>query len=431
MTDHLPQDLVGNVQKLYLAHKAHLASLSSLRYEQSSLSGDISEARLRAKPISPETLSRASNLKKDIHRHQAETDQINQQLLELAQLLPNDSHPSVPRGSAEAARLLHEWHGPNGLIPPDSGRDHLALGSQMGLIDMEAGSKVTGSSWAYLLNEATLLEHAIITYALAIAVKHRFRVASTPDVIRSDFALRCGYQPREERAAIQQAYALCPTELNLVLSGTAEIPLAGMHANSLLDLSQGPIKHVAAGKAFRVEAGARGRESRGLYRLHQFSKVELFAVSDRESSDTLMSEMLAVQMEVIQGLGLPYRVMDMPTEELGASAFRKYDIDVWMPGRGTWGEVSSLSNCTDYQSRRLHIRYRDLSPPDEDSGIEFAHTLNGTAAAIPRLLLALLENGAQFEDGVLRSLALPVALKQFWLGTDRLTHRQDLEIRWF
>jgi seryl-tRNA synthetase len=304
---YLPQHLLQDVQRLYVAHKASLASLNSLRHEQGCLSDHIAEARLGTASISPDTRAKASKLKKAIQDLQIQTDKLNEELLELAQLLPNSSHPEAPRGPANAARLLHEWQGPNGLIAQNSCRDHLLLGNQMRLLDMESGSKVTGSSWAYLLNEAALLEQAIISYALSVAIMYGYQVAATPDVVRSDFAMRCGYQPREERTADQQTYSLSSADSDLVLSGTAEIPLAGMHANSIMDLSGGPVKHVGSGKAFRVEAGARGRESRGLYRLHQFSKVELFSVCKPGTSESLMNDMLAVQMEIIRGLSLPYR----------------------------------------------------------------------------------------------------------------------------
>jgi seryl-tRNA synthetase len=238
---------------------------------------------------------------------ESKTDLLAKQLQELAQLLPNDSHPESPKGSTESTRLLQQWDGPNGIIPAESRREHLDLCKQMTLIDIEAGAKVTGSSWAYLLNEAAFLEQALTSYALSIAVSHGYQMISVPDVVRSDFSFRCGYQPREERTAQQQIYSLGPTNPELVLSGTAEIPLAGMNANSVLDLSWGPIRQVASGKAFRVEAGARGRESKGLYRLHQFSKVELYVISKKEASERLMEEMLGIQTEIIQNLRVPYR----------------------------------------------------------------------------------------------------------------------------
>jgi len=178
------------------------------------------------------------------------------------------------------------------------------------------------------------------------------------------------------------------------------------------------------GHAFRAEAGARGADTRGLYRVHQFTKVELFAVTTEETSEETMEAMAELQKRILLGLNLPFRVLDMPTEELGATAYRKYDMEVWMPGRGSWGEVSSLSNCTDFQSRRLHIRYRFNQPHESrdlatsaSATLPFAHTLNGTAAAIPRLIVALLENGVSFkEDGSPDRLSLPSALRPFWLA---------------
>lgn len=198
-----------------------------------------------------------------------------------------------------------------------------------------------------------------------------------------------------------------------------------------------PQRVVGVGRAFRAEAGARGADTRGLYRVHQFTKVELFVVSGEKESESMMEEMREVQKEIVQGLGLSVRVLDMPTEELGASAHRKYDMEAWMPGRGKWGEITSTSNCTDYQSRRLSITYRPqpTSPThaiDPSSGpLPFAHTLNGTAAAIPRLLVALLENGLQYdktgegdsEQVIYTGLELPKALQRFYVGSDEIGGR--------
>jgi seryl-tRNA synthetase len=320
----------------------------------------------------------------------------------------------------------------------------------------------------------------LTNYAMSVALSHGFTPALTPDVIRSDVSERCGFRPRDGEA--QQTYFLSDGQETsaLCLAGTAEIPLVAMSAAQTFRADQLPLKHVALGRAFRAEAGARGADSRGLYRVHQFSKVEMVVVCAEEESNRLLEELRAIQEEILDALGLSLRsvcsfssfhfslmlnlstscrVLDMPTEELGASAHRKYDIEAWMPGRGKWGEVcflfsfllpffspssqparayliasfqlSSASNCTDYQSRRLGIRYRpspssSSSPSSSDSPrlptpkTTYAHTLNGTAAAIPRLIVALLENGAVFEgEGKKRAVSrvrLPEVLKPFWLG---------------
>ncbi|KAG1828159.1 hypothetical protein EV424DRAFT_1536920 [Suillus variegatus] len=327
-------------------------------------------------------------------------------------------------------------------IAASGNRDHMDIGRALGILDFEAGATVTGSSWYYLLGEAALLEMALTNYALSIALKHGFRFVMTPDVVRADIALRCGFQPRDQNAdpPVSQMYHIAssnPSHPELVLSGTAEIPLGGMFANQIFTEQALPLKVVGLGRSFRAEAGARGADTRGLYRVHQFSKLELFVVCSEDASEQMMEVLRNVQTEIFEGLNFPFRVLDMPTEELGATAYRKYDMEAWMPGRGSWGEISSTSNCTDYQARRLHIRYRRSSgthshtPPASSSAstqsapaIPFAHTLNGTAAAIPRLVVALIENGARFdEEGTLVGLDLPSTLKPFWHGTSSI-------IRW-
>ncbi|KAG1754812.1 uncharacterized protein EDB91DRAFT_1342586 [Suillus paluster] len=361
---------------------------------------------------------------------------VEDDLLGLALQIPNDTHPEVPIGPEEAAVVL-STHGPD-PIAASGDRDHMNVGRALGILDFEAGATVTGSSWYYLLGEAALLEMALTNYALSIALKHGFRFVTTPDVVRADIALRCGFQPRDQNAdpPVSQMYHITssnPSHPELVLSGTAEIPLGGMFANQIYTEQALPLKVVGLGRSFRAEAGARGADTRGLYRVHQFSKLELFVVCGEDASEQAMKELRIVQSEIFAGLKFPFRVLDMPTEELGASAYRKYDMEAWMPGRGSWGEISSTSNCTDYQSRRLHIRYRRSSGtlPSSSSAsaqsapaIPFAHTLNGTAAAIPRLIIALIENGARFdEEGKPVGIDLPSALEPFWHGTSSI-------IRW-
>ncbi|KAF8349690.1 hypothetical protein F5887DRAFT_1058967 [Amanita rubescens] len=345
---------------------------------------------------------------------------------------------SGDRNAKEAAAAITlSIHGPE-PISADTRRDHVEICKLFDLMNLESAATVTGSSWYYLMNEAALLETALTNYAISVAIEHGFMPVITPDVVREDIAKRCGFQPRDNSdTLVSQMYHLerhSPGSPNLVLSGTSEIPLAGMLANQIYEAATLPRKIVGLGHAFRAEAGARGADTRGLYRVHQFTKIELFAATTGENSEHMMEELLELQKRILLGLNLPFRVLDMPSEELGASAYRKYDIEAWMPGRGSWGEVSSLSNCTDFQSRRLHVRYRpsrsDIPtelPASAPASLPFIHTLNGTAAAIPRLIVALLENGVFFsKDGTPAGLSLPVALKPFWLSHD---HGRNV-IRW-
>ncbi|KAF9778214.1 seryl-tRNA synthetase [Thelephora terrestris] len=433
---------IQTIENLYAKQKEISGILNSKRHTQSQIEARIQKAlRHNDATAKQAALNEAKSLKAQIGQMEKQLVDIEDQLYDLASSVPNDTHPDVPIGPENLAVTL-STHGPHPL-PADPARDHVAVGKALGLFDLEAGSQVTGSSWYYLTNEGAILEMALTNYALSVALNHGFSPVITPDVVRTDIARRCGFQPRDHTAS--QSYHIStvspashssplehPTHVHpdLVLAGTAEIPLAGLFANKIIPNSTLPQNIVGYGRAFRAEAGARGADTRGLYRVHQFTKVELFVVSKEEESEALMEEMRKIQVEIFEGLGLSFRVLDMPTEELGASAYRKYDMEAWMPGRGGWGEISSTSNCTDYQSRRLHIRYRksdaDLVPSSSGSSqLAFAHTLNGTAAAVPRLIVALLENGVRFnETGSVVGLDLPSVLERFWLGK-----RSEL-IRW-
>ncbi|KAI0639545.1 seryl-tRNA synthetase [Trametes polyzona] len=428
----LPVGAVQTVARLYDEQKGLSHTLNLKRHARSTV-GD----RIRALAKDPQqkqaVLEEAKALKAEITELEERVARLEEELYALALAIPNDTHPEVPIGPESVAITL-STHGPE-PIPATPARDHVSICRALDLIDLEAGATVTGSSWYYLKNEGALLELALVNYALSVAMKHGFSPVTTPDVVRSDIARRCGFQPRDpvDGAASQMYHLMHSTDPaaaeshnhpELVLAGTAEIPLAGMFANRILAASELPIKVVGLGHAFRAEAGARGADTRGLYRVHQFTKLELFVVSEEEKSGELMEEMRKLQAEIFEGLGLSFRVLEMPTEELGASAYRKYDAEAWMPGRGSWGEISSTSNCTDYQARRLHIRYRrqaTSSPPSStesaQAALPFAHTLNGTAAAVPRLIVALVENGAVFNDGGdVVGLRLPKALQPFWVG---------------
>ncbi|SPO32581.1 related to mitochondrial seryl-tRNA synthetases [Ustilago trichophora] len=413
---------------------------------------------------------RARKVKEQLDTLQEEQEEIRVRSLRIRLSWPNHCHPDVPIGPEENAVLVsvkdplnilpsefdvmkETWnqsmiqakHFPEGP-KADPQREHLSLAASAAHseVDMVSGALTTGSSWPYLLGSMSLLEHALSQYAMSIAVRKGFMAVSPPDVVRADLADRCGFRPRDEKA--KQTYFLEASKTkgseheqssaDLCLAATAEIPLAGLLASRILDppnkaakrsaqssddgsliqRSELPIKLAALGHAFRAEAGARGADTRGLYRVHQFSKIEMFVttVGDVEASNAMLEELRETQEEVIAGLGLPYRVLDMPTEELGASAYRKYDIEVWMPGRGSWGEVSSASNCTDYQSLRLGLRLRRSGAKDEPQ-YPAVHTLNATAAAIPRLIVAILENHG-VESG---KLVLPDTLKPFWLAGDK------------
>ncbi|MEM6994479.1 MAG: serine--tRNA ligase [Myxococcota bacterium] len=331
--------------------------------------------------------------------------------------VPNLTHPDVPTGHTDDDHaVISTWGKPRdfaaeGFAP----KDHLEIAEALDLIDFAAGAKVAGNKFYYLKHEAVRLDLALQLYALGIAQKHGFVLHTTPDLARSSILEGLGFNPRGEST---QVYSVAESDLCLV--GTAEITLGGMLADTVADPEDLPRLTAGLSHCFRTEAGAAGQESKGLYRVHQFTKVELFAFTegDLAVSESMHARFLAIEEEIFQGLGLPYRVLDIASGDLGGPAYRKYDIEVWMPGRGTWGEVTSTSNCTDYQARRLKIRHRTVTPEGKKGKNRHCHMLNGTAIANSRAIVALLERYQQADGSVL----VPEVLQSV-VGTDRIGPR--------
>ena len=273
-------------------------------------------------------------------------------------------------------------------------------------MDFEGGASVAGHGFYFLKNEAVLLELALQRYAVDVLMGEGFTPVTTPDLARNEILSGIGFNPRGPET---QIYSIENTDLSLV--ATAEITLGGMLAGKILDIESLPMKFCGISHCFRTEAGAHGRATRGLYRVHQFTKIEMFAFTLPEDSEAMLDRLLKLECRLFDGLGIPYRVVDTATGDLGGPAYRKYDLEAWMPGRGEFGEVTSTSNCTDYQARRLNIRYRIKG----EKGTHFVHTLNGTAIAISRALIAVLENYQQL-DG---SVAIPEVLRP-WVGKERI-----------
>ena len=344
-------------------------------------------------------LKRAQQLKESLRLIEARESLLNSQIESLALQLPNLTSSETPLGNEP--RILEYLNGDGEAKsqndPRGSERDHVRLGTEFDLLDFSHAAAISGWGWYYLKHEAALLEQALIAYAIHVAVKHGYCVVSPPTMIYDHISTACGFRPRD-RNQEQQTYAIQSSERDKdkekashVLAATAEIPLAGMNANMILDAKDLPLQMVAASRCYRAEAGARGAQTRGLYRVHEFSKVEMFIWTHSEDSPRAFGDLVSVQKEILEGLGLHCRVLEMPTADLGASAFRKIDIEARIPSRSEtgegWGEVTSVSNCTDYQSRRLNTKIKTAD------GMKFAHTLNGTALAVPRVLAALIEYG--------------------------------------
>lgn len=346
-------------------------------------------------------------LKDEIASKESRLEEIETEYLTLAKTIPNYAHPEAPVGKLDTENLeIRTWGEPIKFDFP--AKDHVQLGEQLDLIDFDTATRVSGPKFYYLKNEAVLLELALQRYAIDILAKHGFTLTITPDIAKEEILEGIGFNPRGQESNI---YTVEGTGTCLV--GTAEITLGGYHANSILREQDLPIKMAGLSHCFRREAGGAGQYSKGLYRVHQFSKVEMFVFCLPTQSEKMHRSLLAIEEQIFQGLEVPYRVVDTCTGDLGAPAYRKYDIEAWMPGRGEtgdYGEVTSTSNCTDYQARRLNIRSKN-----EMGKIQHVHLLNGTAIAVSRAIVAILEN-FQRSDG---SIGMPKALVPY-LGFDEI-----------
>ena len=352
-------------------------------------------------------------IKDDLAAAEKELAEIETKLEEAARKIPNMASPNAPVGKLDTENLEVKKVGTPRTFDFKP-KDHVELMEALDLIDFERGTKVSGSKFYYLKNDAVFLEQALIQYALNTLRKHGFTPFITPDVAKEEVLKGIGFNPRGNESNV---YSI--EEEGTCLVATAEITLGGYHSNEILDKSKLPLFYCGLSHCFRREAGAAGQFSKGLYRVHQFDKVEMFVYCLPEQSEQIHEKLRLIEEEIFTGLGIPFHVVDTCTGDLGAPAYRKWDLEAWMPGRngGEYGEVTSTSNCTDYQSRRLNVRYKD-----DDGKNKYVHMLNGTAIAVGRAMLAIIEN-YQNEDG---SITVPPALVPF-CGFDKIGPKTEIK----
>lgn len=402
------------VVKLYDERTALTTKLQNLQQKRNANAASMKQkldAETRQKYI-----EEGKALKDEIAQAQKELEEKEQLLDEAARKIPNMANPEVPIGKVDTENLEVKKVGTPRKFDFKP-KDHIQLGEALGLIDFDRGTKVSGPKFYYLKNEAVFLEQALIMYALNILRKHNFTTFITPDVAKQEILQGIGFNPRGNESNVY-----CIEDEGTCLVATAEITLGGYHSGEILDKSKLPLFYCGLSHCFRREAGAAGHFSKGLYRVHQFDKVEMFVYSLPEESNKIHEQLRLIEEEIFTGLGIPFRVVDTCTGDLGAPAYRKWDLEAWMPGRadeehpeGDWGEVTSTSNCTDYQARRLNVKYRD-----DDGKNKYVHMLNGTAIAVGRAMLAILEN-YQNADG---SVTIPPALVPF-CGFDKISPKQN------
>jgi len=369
--------------------------VEALRADQNRGSREVSGAR------DPEErrrlIDRLRSVSEELKRLEPELIRVEESLRELAAGLPNVPDESAPDGHTEEDNVeVSRWGEPPAF--PFEPRDHVELGRALDMIDLERAAKTSGSRFAYLLGDAVRIQLALVRYGMDFATRNGFTPVLPPVLVREEAMYGTGFLPTDE------AQLYVTREDNLYLVGTSEVSLASYHAGEILDPEELPRRYVGYSTCFRREAGAAGKDTRGFFRVHQFDKLEMFAFVAPEGSRETHDWFLALEEEFFRSLEIPYRVMNMCLGELGASASKKYDIEAWFPGQGRYREITSTSNTTDYQARRLDVRVRG------PEGNRHVHTVNGTLCAMSRTIIALMENGQQ-EDG---TIVLPEVLNSYF-----------------
>jgi len=347
--------------------------------------------------LGKENFERGREIKDELKTLEPHLEVVEKEFKTLLNEIPNPPLEDSPVGKGEADNVEVKIAGekPRFSFTP---KDHVEIGKSLDILDFENGAKVSGAGFYYLKGAGALLEIALVNYGLQFLTHRGFTPIITPDLAREKFYLGTGYNPKGEEA---QTYKIEESDLGLI--ATAEVTIAGYHADEILQNLDQPKLYGGYSHCFRMESGAYGKYSKGLYRVHQFTKVEMFAYTKKEDSKAVHQKFLELEEEFWTSLGIPYRVLEMCTGDLGSQAARKFDLEAWMPGRDDWGEVTSTSNTTDYQARNLNIRYR------EGENTEYAHMLNGTLVATSRAIIAILENFQQ-EDS---SIKIPEVLVPF------------------
>ena len=392
-------DQVDELLALDARRRELLPEVENAQAERKTLSKQIGEKKKAGEDAGAEELmATVQGLKDRIESGKEELEQVEAKLGELALTLPNLPDPDAPEGLTEedAVVLREVGERPDFDFEP---RDHLEIGTELDLIDMEAAAKLSGSRFAYLKGDLVLLELALVRFAIELVRGEGHEPVVPPVLVREEALEGTGFLPGDR----DQIYEVPKDEL--FLTGTSEVGLAGLHADQILDGDALPLRYCAFSTCFRREAGAAGRDTRGIFRVHQFDKVEMFSFVEPPASPNEHERLLAIEERILTELEIPYRVVNVAVGDLGAPAAKKYDCEAWIPSQGRYRELTSCSNTTDYQARRLGARFR----PAEGEAPQVLHTLNGTACAVGRTIIALIENRQQ-SDG---SFTLPNSLHRY------------------
>jgi seryl-tRNA synthetase len=384
---------IAELLKLDEARRSASQRADALREKRNAIAG-----QMKGGKPSPELIEQGKVVKEELASVEAEFGKIDTQYQAVLHAVPNIIFDDVPEGGEEDSVEVKRWgEQKTGAI------DHLDYATSRDWVDFERGAKVAGAKFYYLKGDLALLESAIIRYATDVVIAHGFTYMTVPHMVNSRIAEGSGFAPRGD--AEGNEYFIEGQDLTMI--GTAEAPLTGYHADEIINEERLPLLYAGLSPCYRHEAGAAGKHTRGLFRVHQFNKLEMYAFSLPEQSQEMHEKILAIEEEIWQALGVPYQVINIAAGDLGAPAAKKYDIQYWSPVDEKYRELTSCSNCTDFQARNLNIRARR-----KDGSVEVLHTLNGTAVSLARSLVVILEN-YQNEDG---TLTVPEVLQPYMGG---------------
>lgn len=409
--DRVQQDALNKGYK-----NADIQAVIALDDERKTLTTKIDELRTRRNQIaasmknaggkpSAEQIAEGKKIKEELAVFEKDYRELDEKLTAALKGIPNILQPDVPIGEEGEDDLVKNW-GEELFESRKNAEDHLDFANKKGWVDFERGSKVAGTKFYFLKGDLALLENAIYQFALNKLISKGFNFMTVPHMVNGEVATGTGFAPRSSDQSDE--YFIENEDLSLI--ATAEMSLTGYHAGEILNEKDLPIFYAGYSPCYRKEAGTYGKHTRGLFRVHQFNKLEMYAYTLPEQSVEVHEKILAVEEEIYQELGIPYRVINIASGDLGAPASKKYDIEYWSPVDGSYREITSCSNCTDYQARNLNIRVRR-----ENGDLQVVHTLNGTAVSLARCLVAAIEN---FQDG--KDLVLPKVLQPYMNGRERI-----------
>ena len=393
---------IDEIMSLDEKYRAHLFELELVKAEQNKISKEIATATPESRPP---LLEKSKVLKEKLKNLEPSLEEVKSELQEKVLLIPNPPLPSVPAGKDDSENQIIRTVGtkPTFNFEP---KDHQTKTKKLNLIEMDAAAKASGSRFYYLKNDAVLLEFALVQFTMEKLMKNGFSPVIPPVLVKEQAMVATGFFPADKN----EIYSVNPGEDNLFLVGTAEVPLSMLHADQILEIEQLPIRYAGFSTCFRREAGTYGKDTHGIFRVHQFDKVEMFSFCLPDKSEQEHELILKLEEEILSELGLHYNVMLICGGDLGAPAAKKYDLEAWIPSQQKYRELTSCSNYLDYTARRSNIRYKNI---DQNSLI---HTLNGTSIAISRTLIAIFENH-QNADG---SITIPEPLRKYMGNREKI-----------